>query len=235
MAVARRRKAAGGGKRGPPAALLSPPSSEDEAPEEVSFGVAKEAAETERRLVGEAVRRHRELLREKRRRRQELFTEQKKRKLLPEALLQELAAAPTDRGEGQAAAADRGKHRGGRAVKQRQGQAAKQRQGRAQRRVKKDKQRKSARSKGNYTAVCLKDQSITGLHQQLAKDFLNTHLYGPDANRAQANDFFSLENKKNPVKKAAVQFVDKSWGQEKKERATRFKKIWLATQIKKQV
>ncbi|KAM9636909.1 U3 small nucleolar RNA-associated protein NOL7 [Morphnus guianensis] len=227
MAVARRQKAAGGGKRGPPAALLSPPSSEDEAPEEVSFGVAKEAAETERKLVGEAVRRHRELLREKRRRRQELFTEQKKRKLLPEALLQELAAAPTDRGEGQAAAADRGKHRGG--------GAAKQRQGRAQRRVKKDKQRKSARSKGNYTAVCLKDQSITGLHQELAKDFLNTHLYGPDANRAQANDFFSLENKKNPVKKAAVQFVDKSWGQEKKERATRFKKIWLATQIKNQV
>ncbi|XP_049679839.1 nucleolar protein 7 [Accipiter gentilis] len=236
MAVARLRRqtAAGRGKRGPPAAL-SPPSSEDEAPEEVSFGVAKEAAETERKLVGEAVRRHRELLREKRRRRQELFTEQKKRKLLPEALLQELAAAPTDRGEGQAAAADPGKHRGGGAVKQRQGQAAKQKRGRAQRQVKKDKQRKSARSKGNYTAVCLKDQSITGLHQQLAKDFLNTHLYGPDANRAQANDFFSLENKKNPVKKAAVQFVDKSWGQEKKERATRFKKIWLATQVKNQV
>uniref|UniRef100_A0A8B9M380 Nucleolar protein 7 n=1 Tax=Accipiter nisus TaxID=211598 RepID=A0A8B9M380_9AVES len=235
MAAARRQTAAGRGKRGPPAALLSPPSSEDEAPEEVSFGVAKEAAETERKLVGEAVRRHRELLREKRRRRQELFTEQKKRKLLPEALLQELAAAPTDRGEGQAAAADPGKHRGGGAVKQRQGQAAKQKRGRAQRQVKKDKQRKSARSKGNYMAVCLKDQSITGLQQQLAKDFLNTHLYGPDANRAQANDFFSLENKKNPVKKPAVQFVDKSWGQEKKERATRFKKIWLATQVKNQV
>lgn len=45
------------------------------------------------------------------------------------------------------------------------------------------------RSKGNYTAVCLKDQSITGLHQQLAKDFLNTHLYGPDANRAQGKQF----------------------------------------------
>uniref|UniRef100_A0A8C8BRV7 U3 small nucleolar RNA-associated protein NOL7 C-terminal domain-containing protein n=1 Tax=Otus sunia TaxID=257818 RepID=A0A8C8BRV7_9STRI len=88
------------------------------------------------------------------------------------------------------------------------------------------------RTKGNYTAVCLKDQSLTGLHQQLAKDFLNAHLYGPDANRAQANDFFSLENKKNPVKKAAVQFVDKSWGQEKKEKAARFKKRWLSTQIK---
>ncbi|XP_050771680.1 nucleolar protein 7 [Gymnogyps californianus] len=230
--MVRRRKAAAAGKRGPPAALLSPPSSEDEAPEEVSFGVAREAAETERRLVGEAARRHRELLKEKRRRRQELFTEQKKRKLLPEAVLQELAAAPPARPDEQAPAANPvtlGKGRGGGAAKQRQGQV--------QRRVKKEKQRPGARyagsrSKGNYTAVCLKDQSLTGLHQQLAKDFLNTHLYGPDTNRAQANDFFSLENKKNPVKKAAVQFVDKSWGQEKKQRATRFKKRWLATQLK---
>ncbi|KAM6277423.1 LOW QUALITY PROTEIN: U3 small nucleolar RNA-associated protein NOL7 [Spheniscus humboldti] len=217
-AMGRRRQAAA------VAALLSPPSSEDEAPEEVSFGVAREAAETERKLVGEAARRHRELLKEKRRRRQELFTEQKKRKLLPEAVLQELAAAPPARPDGQAAAANRGKRRGG--------GAAKQGQGRVQRRLKKDERRKGARSKGNYTAVCLKDQSLTGLHQQLAKDFLNTHLYGPDTNRAQANEFFSLENKKNPVKKAAVQFVDKSWGQEKKQRATRFKKRWLSTQIK---
>ncbi|XP_009271994.2 PREDICTED: NAD-dependent protein deacylase sirtuin-5, mitochondrial [Aptenodytes forsteri] len=147
-----------------------------------------------------------------------------KRKLLPEAVLQELAAAPPARPDGQAAAANRGKRRGGGAPKQRQGQV--------QRRLKKDEQRKGARSKGNYTAVCLKDQSLTGLHQQLAKDFLNTHLYGPDTNRAQANEFFSLENKKNPVKKAAVQFVDKSWGQEKKQRAARFKKRWLSTQIK---
>lgn len=57
-AMARRRKAAAAGKRGPPAALLSPASSEDEAPEEVSFGVAREAAETERKLVGEAARRY---------------------------------------------------------------------------------------------------------------------------------------------------------------------------------
>ncbi|XP_068251797.1 U3 small nucleolar RNA-associated protein NOL7 [Nyctibius grandis] len=231
--MARRQKAAAAaGKSGLPAALLSPPSSEDEAeeaPEEVTFGAAREAAETERKLVGEAARRHRELLKEKRRRRQELFTEQKKRKLLPEAVLQELAAAaPPGRPEGQAAAADRGKRRGRGAAKRRQGQA--------QRQVKKDKQRKGARSKGNYTAVCLKDQSLTtGLHEQLAKDFLNTHLYGPDANRVQANEFFSLENKKNPVRKAAVQFVDKSWGQEKKEKATRFNKRWLATQIKNRV
>uniref|UniRef100_A0A8C3KA63 Nucleolar protein 7 n=1 Tax=Calidris pygmaea TaxID=425635 RepID=A0A8C3KA63_9CHAR len=169
--------AAARGKRGPPAAHLSPASSEDEAPEEVSFGAAREAAEAERK--------HRELLKEKRRRRQELFVEQKRRKLLPEAVLQELTAAPG---------------------------AGKQGEGQVQKRVKKHKRRKGARPKGNYTAVRLKDQSLTGLHQQLAKDFLNTQLYGPDTNRVQANEFFSLENKKDPVKKAAVQFVDKSWG-----------------------
>ncbi|XP_054020413.1 nucleolar protein 7 [Dryobates pubescens] len=207
------------------ARLISPASSEDEAPEEVAFGVAKEAAQIERKLVGEAARRHRELLKEKRRRRQELFTEQKKRKLLPEVVLQELAAAPSTRPAAPAEAADRAKRRGGR--------AAKQRQGKAKRQVKKDKQRKGTRSIGNYTAVCLKDQSPTGLHQQLAKDFINTQLYGPGTNRVQANEFFSLENKKNPVKKAAVQFVDKSWGQEIKQRATRFKKQWLSTQFNK--
>ncbi|KAM6350561.1 LOW QUALITY PROTEIN: U3 small nucleolar RNA-associated protein NOL7 [Podargus strigoides] len=225
-AMARRQKAKGAGQRGPLAALLSLPSSEDEAPEEVSFGVAREAAEAERKIVGEAARRHRELLKEKRRRRQELFAEQKRRKLLPEAVLQELAAAPPAGAAGQAAAATPGKGCGGGAAKQREGQVQ------AQRRVKKDTQRKGVRSQGNYTALCLKDQSVTALHQQLAKDFLNTHLYGPGTNRAQANEFFSLENKKSTVKKAAVQFVDKSWGQEKKERALRFKKCWLATQIK---
>ncbi|XP_054045529.1 nucleolar protein 7 isoform X1 [Rissa tridactyla] len=228
-----KKAAAAKGKRGLPAALLSPPSSEDEAPEEVSFGAAREVAETERKLMGEAARRHRELLKEKRRRRQELFVEQKRRKLLPEAVLQELAAAPPARPEGQDAADDPGEQCGGGAAKQRQGQVEEQDQ--AQRQVKKAKQRKVVRPKGNYTAVRLKDQSLTGLHQQLAKDFLNTQLYGPDTNRVPANEFFSLENKRDPVKKAAVQFVDKSWGQEKKLRAIRFKKRWLSTQLKKQV
>ncbi|KAM9227965.1 U3 small nucleolar RNA-associated protein NOL7, partial [Leptosomus discolor] len=227
-AMARGQKAAavggGGGKRAPPSALLSPPSSEDEAPEEVSFGAAREAAETERKLVGEAARRHRELLKEKRRRRQELFTEQKRRKLLPEAVLQELVAAPPAGPGGPAAAATRDKRHGG--------GAAKQRDSKAQKGVKTDKGGTGARSQGNYMAVCLREQSLTGLHQQLAKDFLNAQLYGRGTNRVQANEFFSLENKKNPVKKAAVQFVDKSWGQEKKQRATRFTKRWLSTQIK---
>ncbi|NXN57268.1 NOL7 protein, partial [Rynchops niger] len=191
----------------PPAALLSPPSSEDEAPEEVSFGAAREVAETERKLMGEAARR---------------------RKLLPEAVLQELAAAPPARYQNRkkSQGLPEGKQCGSGAAKQRQGQVEEQDQ--AQKQVKKAKQRNVLRPKGNYTAVRLKDQSLTGLHQQLAKDFLNTQLYGPDTNRVQANEFFSLENKRDPVKKAAVQFVDKSWGQEKKLRALRFKKHWLS-------
>ncbi|NXF39163.1 NOL7 protein, partial [Nyctibius bracteatus] len=191
------------GKSGLPAALLSPPSSEDEAeeaPEEVTFGAAREAAETERKLVGEAARRHRELLKEKRRRHQELFTEQKVRRLPPPPVRSPRRAGgasapltPLSPAEAEAAARGRaagaGRRRAARTVsgrKRRGHGAVKRRQGQAQRQVKKDKQRKGARSKGNYTAVCLKDQSLTvSLHEQLAKDFLNTHLYGPDASRAQ--------------------------------------------------
>ncbi|NWV90334.1 NOL7 protein, partial [Machaerirhynchus nigripectus] len=216
-------KAAAAGKRRVPAALPSPASSSedeaDEAPEEVPFGVAREAAEAERQLQGEAARRHRELLKEKRRRHQELFAEQKKRRLLPEAVLQELqelqdvSARPTE----QAAADDPDLEQG-----QTQGQ------GQAELQEKKGKKSKGARTKGNYMAVCLKNHSATGLHQQLARDFLNAQLYGPHTNRVQANEFFSLANKKDPVKKAAVQFVDKSWGHDKKEKAERFKKRWLA-------
>ncbi|NXB39736.1 NOL7 protein, partial [Eulacestoma nigropectus] len=222
-------KAAAAGKRRAPAALPSPASSsEDEAPEEVPFGVAREAAEAERQLVGEAARRHRELLKEKRRRHQELFAEQKKRRLLPEAVLQELqelqdvSARPAE----QAAADDSGEELEDGAAHLEQGQA--QGQGQAKVQEKKGKRSKGARTKENYTAVCLKDHSATGLHQQLARDFLNAQLYGPHTNRVQANEFFSLANKKDPVKKAAVQFVDKSWGQDKKEKAAKFKKRWLA-------
>ncbi|NWU10914.1 NOL7 protein, partial [Cephalopterus ornatus] len=164
-------------------------------------------------------RRHRELLKEKRRRHQELFAEQKKRRLLPEAVLQELqelqdvpATAAPPQGCAQVAKLDTN-------VSVVLGSVTM---------VKGFTSVFLTRSKGNYAAVCLKDQNLTGLHQQLAKDFLNAQLYGPHTNRVQANEFFSLANKKDPVKKAAVQFVDKSWGQEKKEKAARFKKRWIA-------
>ncbi|KAM7072439.1 U3 small nucleolar RNA-associated protein NOL7 isoform 1-T1 [Acridotheres tristis] len=242
MARRQKAKAAAAGKRRAPAALPSPASSSDEAdeaPEEVPFGVAREAAEAERKLVGEAARRHRELLKEKRRRRQELFAEQKKRKLLPEAVLQELqelqdvSARPAVADDPpETLADDPGEELEAEAVELDQGQAERQDQVKVQ---KKGKRSKGARTKGNYMAVCLKDHNVTGLHQQLVKDFLNAQLYGPHTNRVQANEFFSLANKKDPVKKAAVQFVDKSWGQDKKEKAARFKKRWLATQIKNAV
>ncbi|NWU89542.1 NOL7 protein, partial [Upupa epops] len=195
----------------------------DDAPAELSFGAAKETARAERRVAGEAARRDRELLKEKRRRRQELFVEQKKRKLLPLAVLEELATAPPARAKGPDKAAPPDKRRGGGAVKQQQ-------KGPAQKQVKKAKGRKkgASGSQSNYVAVCLKDQRGPSLQQELAQAFLTSQLYGPDAKRAQPNDFFSIENKKNPVKKAAVQFVDKSWGQEKKEKAERFKRRWLA-------
>ncbi|NWS02756.1 NOL7 protein, partial [Motacilla alba] len=174
-------------------------------------------------------RRHRELLKEKRRRHQELFAEQKKRRLLPEAVLQELrelqelqdvSARPAEQ-----AVADDPELEQGQA--QRQGQAEVQKKGKRSKGPR-DLHLSLTRTKGNYVAVCLKDHSATGLHQQLAKDFLNAQLYGPHTNRVNANEFFSLANKRAPVKKAAVQFVDKSWGQDKKEKAARFKKRWLA-------
>ncbi|NXF18785.1 NOL7 protein, partial [Rhodinocichla rosea] len=215
MARRQKAKAAAAGKRRAPAALPSPASSsEDEAPEEVPFGVAREAAEAERKLVGEAARRHWELLKEKRRRHQELFTEQKvpryprgapsgprpcvcagrvRARLTPLSPPTEAQAAARGRAAGAA------------------GTAGCVRTVRGRR-----------RTKGNYVAVCLKDHSATGLHQQLAKDFLNAQLYGPHTNRVPANEFFSLANKRAPVKKAAVQFVDKSWGEYRKSEEVLF-------------
>ncbi|NXA61252.1 NOL7 protein, partial [Mohoua ochrocephala] len=130
-------------------------------------------------------RRHRELLKEKRRRHQELFAEQKKRRLLPEAVLQELqelqelqdvSARPAEQ-----AAADDPVTLG----EELEDEAAQLVQGQAEVQEKKGKRNKGARTKGNYKAVCLKDHSAAGLHQQLARDFLNAQLYGPHTNRVQ--------------------------------------------------
>ncbi|NWR50421.1 NOL7 protein, partial [Regulus satrapa] len=119
-------------------------------------------------------RRHRELLKEKRRRHQELFAEQKKRRLLPEAVLQELQELQDVSARLQITL---GEELEAGAVQLEQGQAEVQ--------EKKGKRSKAARTKGNYMAVCLKDHSVTGLHQQLARDFLNAQLYGSHTNRVQ--------------------------------------------------
>ncbi|NWR32516.1 NOL7 protein, partial [Tachuris rubrigastra] len=214
--MARRKKAAAAGKRRAPAALPSPASSSedeaDEAPEQVSFGVAREAAEAERKLVGEAARRHRQLLKEKRRRHQELFAEQK---------VQLRPPPPLPPGSGLVV----GECPPDSPLPRRSGGCCPRQCCRSC--------RSCRMSKGNYAAVCLKDQSLTGLHQQLAKDFLNTQLYGPHTNRVQANEFFSLANKKDPVKKAAVQFVDRSWGEYKKSKGVLLWHIWLIVHLSK--
>ncbi|XP_015710230.2 nucleolar protein 7, partial [Coturnix japonica] len=201
---------------------LRPPSEDEEPPEELSFGHGQARRPRREKLVGEAARRHRELLKEKRRRRQELFTEQKRREAAARALLQELAAAPPARADEPSppAAPDNDP----------EGESAEQSETDIPRQVKKDKAG-GTRTKGNYIAVRLKDENIAGLHQQTAKDFIHSQLYGPGTNRTSANEFFSIANKKGSVKKAAVQFVDKSWGLEKKERATKFTKYWVAKKV----
>ncbi|KAJ8268057.1 hypothetical protein COCON_G00132290 [Conger conger] len=72
----------------------------------------------------------------------------------------------------------------------------------------------------------LKDQSLSSKQQQSALDFIQSRLYGPGANRTTVNQLLSLENKRALNKSAAVQFVDKQWGAEKKEEAEKFKKRW---------
>ncbi|XP_005302919.2 U3 small nucleolar RNA-associated protein NOL7 [Chrysemys picta bellii] len=203
------------------AAASSEDEEEDEAPEEVTFERARAAAETERRRAGETARRDKELLKEKRRRREELFKEQKKRKLLPENVLEELTSGPqinnnnlsdtTKQGENQDESENKNEgcnrgqdHEGGKQV---------------------------VRLKGSYMAVRLKDHDLTSQHQKMAKDFVQSHLYGPGTNRTTANQFFSFANKKSPVKKAAVQFVNKSWGTEKKQKAKQFKKRWMSKKM----
>ncbi|ELW71724.1 NAD-dependent deacetylase sirtuin-5 [Tupaia chinensis] len=94
------------------------------------------------------------LLKEKRKRREELFIEQKKRKLLPDAILEKLTAAP---------------------------------------------QTNTKKSPGKLQEV---------------------------------NKFLSLANKRLPVKKAAVQFLNTAWGAQKKQNAKKFKRRWMIRKMK---
>uniref|UniRef100_A0A8C8R4Q8 Nucleolar protein 7 n=1 Tax=Pelusios castaneus TaxID=367368 RepID=A0A8C8R4Q8_9SAUR len=197
-------------------------SGDDEAPEEVTFERAKAAAETERRRAGETARRDKALLKERRRRREELFKEQKKRKLLPENILEELTSGPRIDNDKLPNPTKEGEDVGDGSENKNEGN---------KRRRNKRKKPLAVRRKGRYMAVRLKDQDLTSQHQELAKDFVQNHLYGPGTNRITANQFFSFANKKSPVKKAAVQFVNKSWGAEKKQKAKQFKKRWMSTKM----
>ncbi|XP_024073153.1 nucleolar protein 7 [Terrapene carolina triunguis] len=195
---------------------------EDEAPEEVTFERARAAAETERRRAGETARRDKELLKEKRRRQEELFKEQKKRKLLPENVLEELTSGPQINNNNLSDTTKQGEN---------QDESENKNEGCNRGQDHEGGGKQVVRLKGSYMAVRLKDHDLTSQHQKMAKDFVQSHLYGPGTNRTTANQFFSFANKKSPVKKAAVQFVNKSWGTEKKQKAKQFKKHWMSMKM----
>ncbi|XP_063155007.1 nucleolar protein 7 [Candoia aspera] len=200
------------------AAAFSEEEESDEAPEEVTFERAREAAAEERRLAGERVRREKARLKEKRRHREELFKEQKKRKLLPENVLEELAS--TQNSTNQTSDALEQDHNVENGVENHEDSE-------------KDSEEEilATRCPQNYMAVRLKDQDLTNRQQQEAKDFIQRQLYGASCHRTTANQYFSVGNKKNAVKKAAIQFVNKSWGKVKKQKANQFTKHWVSSKI----
>ncbi|KAJ7338555.1 hypothetical protein JRQ81_012457 [Phrynocephalus forsythii] len=172
----------------------------DEAPEEVTFESARVAAEEERRLAGERARREKAILKEKRRRREELFKEQKKRKLLPEKVLEELASTTQERNQ----QCD--------ALENAQDVEDDSETEDEDTKEVSEEEATTTRFQENYVAVRLKDQDTINRQQQEARNFVQKLLYGQGSNRTTANQYFSIENKKRAVKKAAVQFVSNSWG-----------------------
>ncbi|XP_007910048.2 nucleolar protein 7 [Callorhinchus milii] len=83
------------------------------------------------------------------------------------------------------------------------------------------------RMKGRYEAIRLKDQGETDQRTERAKAFINRRLYGPGRMRTNANEYYSLANKRDANKKGALQFVNKSWGKKQKEKARKLRKKWI--------
>uniref|UniRef100_F7D4U2 Nucleolar protein 7 n=1 Tax=Monodelphis domestica TaxID=13616 RepID=F7D4U2_MONDO len=181
---------------------------DDEAPEEVTFASAQAEAKEDERRLRDALRRDKELLKEKRKRREELFTEQKKRKLLPATILEELTTAPQTKINESSSELKKGNVEN-------------------ENKEKKEEKMFPKRVKKRYMACRLKDQDLIDLRQQAAKGFLQKYLYGRGSNRTTVNKFLSLNNKRLLVKKPAVQFVNNSWGMERKQNAKKFKKQWM--------
>lgn len=84
----------------------------------------------------------------------------------------------------------------------------------------------------SYMAVRLKDQDLRDSRQEAAKAFIQNCLYGPGTNRTTVNKFLSLENKRLPMKKAAAQFLNNTWGSQRKQNAKRFTKRWMVRKMK---
>lgn len=85
----------------------------------------------------------------------------------------------------------------------------------------------------SYLAVRLKDEDLRDSRQEAAKHFIHSCLYGSGSRRTTVNKFLSLNNKRLPVKKAAAQFLNSTWGTQKQQNAKRFKKRWMAKKMKK--
>ncbi|XP_055988373.1 nucleolar protein 7 [Sorex fumeus] len=196
---------------------------DDEAPEELTFASAQLEARAEERRVRETVRRDKTLLKEKRKRREELFIEQKKRKLLPDAILEKLIAAPQTtslkKSPGKLKEVDLQK------------KSEECEKGSGSKKAKVQKVQAVGHNK-SYVAVRLKDQELRDSRQQAAQAFIQNSLYGPGTNRTTVNKFLSLENKRLPVKKAAAHFLNNTWGTQKKQNAKRFKRRWMVRRMK---
>ncbi|XP_069769509.1 U3 small nucleolar RNA-associated protein NOL7 [Narcine bancroftii] len=185
---------------------------EDDAPDEVTFSSAREMAERNVKAALENARRDKALVKEKRKRKMELFRDQKKRKMIPNDILQEIASLP--RMNAQAPITSK-KGRAPAFV-----QNLEQDSG-----LEEDvEEYRNIRWKGRYKAVRLKDYDKAKYQVRKAKAFIRNQLYGT-RNRTSVKEYYSYANKN--VHKAAMQFVDSSWGQRKKRAATKYCRSWL--------
>ncbi|KAG9355889.1 hypothetical protein JZ751_000733 [Albula glossodonta] len=205
---------------------------DDEAPEEVTFEDSKATALRSMKQAIDSVRREKELLKEKRKKRQELFQEQKKRKLLPDDILEEIDSAVPKKPKVSEVEAEKesGEEASSSVVEESEGSddddLVVEEKGKEKRR----RRYKRRSLKGNCSVMRVQDQSLANKQQQSALKFIQSRLYGKGTNRTTASQLLSLENKRALNKTAAVQFVDKQWGLERKEKAKKFKKIWKTKQ-----
>ncbi|XP_067857820.1 U3 small nucleolar RNA-associated protein NOL7 [Heptranchias perlo] len=213
--MARKRPARAVKRRAENREMSDESSQEDEAPEEVTFSSAREEAERSVRAALESVRRDKALLKEKRRRKAELFKEQKKCKLLPDEILEEIASVPEKNDQAPETSKE---GEGGDSVQESEEDSG----------LEEDVEEcVNARWKESYMAVRLKDQGQTNQQIENARDFIHDRLYGPGSSRGSANEYFSLANKKAKKKKAAIEFINKSWGAQRKQKAEKFRKLWI--------
>nr|XP_025855130.1 nucleolar protein 7 [Vulpes vulpes] len=193
---------------------------DDEAPEELTFASAQAEAREEERRVRESVRRC-----GARCGREGRPAPPRKRKLLPEDVLEKLTAAgQTDikKASGKLKEAN---------LKKKSGEDY-EKGGDSKNTKEKVQKIQSVGQNKSYLAVRLKDQDLRDSRQQAAKAFIQKSLYGPGTNRTTVNKFLSLENKRLPVKKAAVQFLNNAWGTQRKQNAKRFKRRWMVRKMK---